>query len=444
MSDNEKEKTAIECSMSYTLLDSEGRQIASGDCTATISREYLTLYPKFGDVLPFHLRDINLIEAENYIIELPISSKEKLSLSNLGRCFEDFQRILSNLRNEVIIKDLLMNETIRKPDVYTEFTYTDEKGNEKQRGSARVRLYETGIVIIPHKGELLRIPYSDIVNVSEENYTVSIKSEQQELFILKNMGSEFDSFLKEFSNIHNELQTRAVSLLKTLYPLIDPVSLRRAAAVLKEGKAVQRMKIEAINPKLWQELEKKVTSASLSDSYVFLKALGRQERIAIGFKRGLMGNLTGEYIWFLVPIYGGTDRSCGNAIAMEATETTSEESTGKATYFFRLVSRLDYPTLKIPEQLDEETDNLINTMNRCMLDINFRREPIYLPEERLDEAEYVKYKIAIQRIPSLQHLRTLYVGRVIHFSPEQWKNDVEDLLRFNLAIQDDSAKWKKE
>jgi len=79
-----------------------------------------------------------------------------------------------------------------------------------------------------------------------------------------------------------------------------------------------------------------------------------------------------------------------------------------------------------------------------MLDINFRREPIYLPDERLEEADYIKYKIALQRIPSLQLLRTMYIGRVIHSSPEQWKSDVIELLRFNLTTQDNAIKWKKQ
>jgi hypothetical protein len=109
-----------------------------------------------------------------------------------------------------------------------------------------------------------------------------------------------------------------------------------------------------------------------------------------------------------------------------------------------MLGRKDFPILKTLEQLDGEVDKLIKTINRCMLDINFRREPIYLPEERFDEADYVKYKIALRRIPSLQILRILYIGRVIHASPEQWKNDVMELLRFNIATPDDSAKWKRQ
>jgi len=129
---------------------------------------------------------------------------------------------------------------------------------------------------------------------------------------------------------------------------------------------------------------------------------------------------------------------------MEAAETTTEETAGKATYFFKIVNRKDYPNLRNPEELDKETDKLIERINRCMLDINFRREPIYLLDERLEESDYVKYKTALQKIPSLQLLRNLYIGRVIHSSSEQWKSDVMELLRFNLATQDDSIKWKKQ
>jgi len=442
--DEEEDKSVIQCSMSYTLLDENGKQTAAGDCKGTINKEYLTVYPKFGDILPFHLRDINLIETENYRITLSMSSREELILSNLGYCFEDFQRVLSDLRNEVIIKDLLMNETVRKPDVNMEFTCTDEEGKEKQRGPGKIRLYETGLVIIPQKGEVQRVPYSDIISVSEENYTIKVGTEQEEQFLFQKMGSEFDPFLKQLSDIYNELQTEAVSSLKTLYPAIDSVSLRKVAAIMREGRAAKRADIEAINPRLWRELEKKITSAGLNDSYTFLKELGRQEKIAIGFKRGLMGDLTGEYIWFLIPIYGTVEKGYGNAVAMEATEASGEESTEKATYFFRIVSRKDYPTFKTPEQLDSEVDKLIRTINRCMLDINFRREPIYLPDERLDDADYVKYRVALRRIPSVQLLRNLYVGRVIHASLEQWKNDVKDLLKFSVTTQDDSTKWKKQ
>jgi hypothetical protein len=57
--------------------------------------------------------------------------------------------------------------------------------------------------------------------------------------------------------------------------------------------------------------------------------------------------------------------------------------------------------------------------------------------------EYVRYKFAIAKMPSLRILRRLFIGRVIHSLPEQWKSDVASLLAFNAKSLDDAEKWKK-
>jgi hypothetical protein len=337
-----------------------------------------------------------------------------------------------------------MNETVKKPDVDMEFVYNDDAGKEKQKDTGKIRLYETSLVVIPQRGEVLRVPYSDVANVSEENHSVKISTEFGEQFLFSKLGSEFDPFLKVFSDAHYALQSKAVSYLTTLCPGMDPISLRRIADLMKEGKAARRLDIQRINSRVWIALEKKITDAGLNESYTFLKNLAREDRISIGFKRGLMGDLTGEYLWFLMPIYSTGEKDYGNAVAMEAAESAEGETSGKATYFFRIASRKDYPNHTNLENLDEETDKFIKKINRCMIDINFRREPIYLPDEKLDEPAYFKYRIATRRLPSLRMLRDLFVGRVIHGSPEQWKSDVLDLLKFNMTAQDDSTQWARQ
>jgi hypothetical protein len=268
-SDEEEQKSVIECPMSYVLIDANGKQVATGECKGTIRKEYLIVYPKFGSVLPFHLREINQIAAQNYRITLPTVSNEKLILFDLGECYEDFARILADLRNEVIIKDLLMNETVRKPDVEMEFVHYDEKGNEKQKDAGKIRLYETGLVVTPQKGEVIRVPYSDITSVSNDAYSVKMGTELGEEFLFQKMGSEFDGFLREFTNVYNDLQTEAVSSIKALFPVIDSISLRKVAPLMREGKAAKRADIQAINPKLWEQLEKRIATAGLSESYGF-------------------------------------------------------------------------------------------------------------------------------------------------------------------------------
>ena len=78
-----------------------------------------------------------------------------------------------------------------------------------------------------------------------------------------------------------------------------------------------------------------------------------------------------------------------------------------------------------------------------MIDINFRREPIYLSDDSLDSPKYTQYRFAVAKIPSLLVLRNLFIGRVIHSSYDQWKTDITDLLDFNAKSKDDSAKWNR-
>ena len=78
-----------------------------------------------------------------------------------------------------------------------------------------------------------------------------------------------------------------------------------------------------------------------------------------------------------------------------------------------------------------------------MIEINFRREPIYLTENQLESTEYTQYRFAIAKISPLKTLRDQFIGRVIHASQKQWKTDVTSLLAFNTKSIDDKEKWSK-
>jgi hypothetical protein len=143
-----------------------------------------------------------------------------------------------------------------------------------------------------------------------------------------------------------------------------------------------------------------------------------------------MGNITGEYIWFLVPIFNSDPGQPGNAIAMEA---TANDGSGRATYFFRITDPNNYLCFKSLEKALIEVDNALKKINRHLITVNFRREPIYLTNEQLNSTAYVGYQRTISKVPSLRELRRLFIGRVMHYSPEQWKEAVIQLLRSNVS-----------
>ncbi len=440
MNQGDEINTVMECSATYQLSDGDGGEAAAGKGIVRLDEESISILPAFGEVIFIQFRDILGLSGEDYKVHLDLSSKERLVISGLGYKYEDFLRVLSKLRNEIILKDLLMHESLKKSGVECDFVSLDESGAERQRGRCLPRLYDTALVIIPEAGEFIRLPYSDISKILEKDHALIIDTEQGETHIFSMMGKNFDPFKRELSAIINELSLRVQSVLKDLLPGADSLTIRKVARLMKEGRAAKRADIDSVSPGLWQELEKRVDDSGVKSEYDFLASMSQHERCCIGLKRGLMGDLTGDYVWFLIPIYSTDAEEPGNVIAMEA---VSGEGGGKATYFFRIMSRNIYRSVREIETMHTEADGFITLINHCMTAINFRREPIYLPEEKLGEPRYQKYRFAIAKIPELRKLREHFIGRVIHHSPEQWRQDVMDLLAFNVKTRDDGDRWTK-
>ena len=89
------------------------------------------------------------------------------------------------------------------------------------------------------------------------------------------------------------------------------------------------------------------------------------------------------FFWYFFPLPG-------NLAAWEATT-----GTGRATYFFRR---------RRPGQA-------VAQITRGLALVNFRREPIYLPDDSLEQQpRYHRYAIGARKLPDLRALRAAYQG----------------------------------
>ncbi|MDO9557113.1 MAG: hypothetical protein Q7J82_05970 [Coriobacteriia bacterium] len=432
----------IACPASYSLIDAEGQRLEGGKGEVRLDEESISILPDFNEAFRITFRDIAKAVPNDYKIRLALASGGFIEVFDLGYHYEDFLRILGNLCNDVLLEDLLMEDSLKKSGVEAHFAYFEDGNIETRSGECGLSLYETALVIIPNGEEPVRIPYTLVDEVIDQDHTLTVTTDIGERFVLSMMGAQFDSVKQVLSDVMNELSLKVQSSLKELVPKAGPLVIRQAARLMREGRAARRIDLEKISPALWTELEKMLSVAGVEQEYEFLKSLGQKERMCIGLKRGLLGDLTGEYIWFLIPIYGEDSKVAGNAIAMES--ASLEESAGKATYFFRVIGREEYARSDSQKSLDEEVDAAIKNINRCMLAINFRREPVYLSDERLTEPRYRKYQYAIEKIPELKILRKLFIGRIVHSSVEQWQQNVLDLLTFNVNSRDDDEKWRRD
>ncbi len=329
------------------------------------------------------------------------------------------------------------------------------------------------MVVLPQKSDPIRLPYCYITNVNKQDYTLKITNEFLEKIEFTQLGQNFDPLAKALSDALNKMILRTQENIKELIPEATPLAINKLSSLMKDGRAAKRKEIELQSQDFWRRLEKKIDEAGITKEYEFLNSSAARDQVCVGIKRGLMGDLTGTYIWMMFPLLNPGTNRLSNTIAIEAfntqdnteenkkqqgnsenTVSETEEETSQnpdeeqkpattgATYFFRTMGRKEYAQTK-DEDLIIELENFTKNINRAMIDVNFRREPIFLSEDQLDSTKYVQYRFAIARMPSLRMLRSLFIGRVIHSSLEQWKSNVASLLAFNTKSLDDTEKWKK-
>ena len=258
-------------------------------------------------------------------------------------------------------------------------------------------------------------PYSELLTCKVDALKVVALMESGDKIEFSRLGRDIDPFLKAMVDSITELSFRVQGMLKDVYPEADPNAILKASRFMKEGRAATRSDLENACPGLWSRLERKIEGLGMGEEYAFLLSKSRVAGIRIGMKRTLAGETKSDYIWFLAPIYPKGDSKGGNAIAFEA---TSGEDEGRATYFFRMIGRKDYSQMADSPIQDTMAETALIEIAKGLLAINFRREPIYLPNESLFSPEYSHYRYSIMRIPELRILRERFIGRVIHSSIE--------------------------
>lgn len=427
-------------SITYETKDPQGKTLGSNEGKARLDERTLTFQPTLGKSREIPYFEIMEIIEGDYKITLKLGLGEEVVMTQLGYEYENFLNNLYRLRGELLLRYMLMDEGCIATNIEANYQYVESNGC-RQEGACEVRVYESAVVVLPEKADPIRIPLCYLKSSLREGYAYSLSADVGEELTLSQMGEKTDFFERSLSNALAGVETRSQGLLSALKLGVDPAVVRRAAMLLRDGKAASCEEMQTISIQLWKGLEEKLRVVGIGDEYDYLKALSNPGEIRIGIKRGLMGDRTGEYVWFMAPIYSSDPNLPGNAVVLEA---ASDEASGRATYLFRIMDRRDYKTGVLKAQLEDRVGSFLHLVNRCLIEINFRREPIYLTEERLMEPEYERYLYAAKRLAGLRVLRDNFIGRIAHSSQEKWRSEISAILKFNTESVNNLEKWEKQ
>ncbi|MGI0037686.1 MAG: hypothetical protein ACRD99_04955, partial [Nitrososphaera sp.] len=268
-----------------------------------LDKDALSIKPRFGEPVYIRLIDISTISLGEYRVHIAIGSAESLAIQDLGYKFGDFVSNLYSARNEEIVKHLLLNESVKKPAVWGDLALIEPSGGAKRHEGCEIRLYETSLVLMPSDAEPIRIHFSNIAQVEERDFSIVITTDSMEKAIITKLGNEYDNLARDLSDAINTLNLRTLTFLSEISASSGPTTLRNLSRIMKDGKAASSANIKAVSPTLLEDFEKKIEQTQIWSEYSYLKSFARQDLIAVGVKRGLMGDITGSYLWLMLPIY---------------------------------------------------------------------------------------------------------------------------------------------
>lgn len=395
--------------LSYRLESGEGPPV-SGEGSARLLKDAVEINSIDGRTLTIPFRDILLAEAGDYRIRLTLT-RGKMEIGQLGYHYEEFAGILLKMRNELAKEDLLMHEKLLYTAEDIQYSHMDQNLKVISGGSCEAQVSETSLILAIPDTQPIKFPLSYVQKVEDVDYSLIITMEFGESLCLSMLGRQREPLLVNLEKAMKRLEEEALILCKELFSGVKGVSAETFAPLFKDGRAVCKANLDALSPCLWENMKNKLEECKIGYSYEALKDLGDENACVIGIKRGLMGELTGEYVWFMMPVHNKT------ILAMEAGMT--DGSGGQATYFFSIPVDVNSP---------ERLNKWINLINYCFYMVNFRREPVYLDEEQLKKPAYSQYRFAIEKLPALQLLRSHFLGRALHTTEDGWKKAVDAIL----------------
>jgi hypothetical protein len=125
-------------------------------------------------------------------------------------------------------------------------------------------------------------------------------------------------------------------------------------------------------------------------------------------------------LWYFTPL-----AKDGKPLNCVAQEVTSEG--GHATYVFRLMEPERFGALSGDDLADAVTEGIAR-LNRALLTLNFRREPIYLTDDQITAGAHTRYAVALRKLGYLRWTRTAFLGRAIHKDDAAWRAQLEDAI----------------
>jgi hypothetical protein len=397
------------------------------------------------------------------VLDLTFFAGQQLRLQQFGKAFDNLVHDLLEAYRARLVKCLLLDDL----EEVSRFTGTVEYRSPARSfsGPSEIRLYQSNLAVLPldATGFQWRLVDIDAVQFDAGAYASVLRS-RDEMVKMTKLAKRTDEFRQRVEAAIQQVGERSAKVLHELFPFVAPDRFAELAGAMKEGHPASLGRLKTIDTRTCQAIVSNVIDAKLRPYFEALATLAGEGGTFAGFKiirpedaaesggtaddgaeadgaaaseDQLADNVAGNgedagggktddqeegeqqpvLYWFFFRIAPPAARE-----PVLAWEATSRE--GRATYVFR------ESALVVGGAPSVSPDAAADRLARGLALVNFRREPVYLPDDSLQvQPKFRRYAIASRRLPELADLRRAFAGRAIHTSLDAWRKQMDSLLK---------------
>jgi hypothetical protein len=257
-------------SVSYRLLAAGGAALESGDGDVTLAGGVLELRPAAGTTLRVPSSRIAAVaEPAPFTILVTLADGTAVELGRLGRMRTQLLAELHDAQSAVAAAE---SGAIGDAAVFTALA---------GGAAAELSVFEDALLVLAG-GQARRVPFAFVTDVRARDYLVTVELAGADPLTVTRLGRRTDEFTALLGDRLAAARSRTSAFLGSLLPGLDPMSLRAAAGLLRDGVAVPAAALDAVHPDLSATL---LRVATLPGRFADLVGLASQADLAIGFKQ---------------------------------------------------------------------------------------------------------------------------------------------------------------
>jgi len=256
----------------YRLLAAGGTELEAGDGDVTVAGGVLELQPEAGTATGLRVPTggiAEVAEPEPFTVLVTLADGTALELSRLGRMRTQLLEELRDARAAAAAAE--------SGAVGAAARFTGAVGDKP----ADLHVFEDAL-LVGAGGQVTRVAFAFVTDVRARDYVVAIDAVGQGTLAVTRLGRRTDEFTALLAERLREARSRTSAFLGSLLPGLDPMALRAAAGLLRDGVAVRARALDAIHPDLSATL---LRVATLPDRLAAVAGLAAQADLAIGFKQ---------------------------------------------------------------------------------------------------------------------------------------------------------------